>query len=233
MFEVQLINRVAWDNNVRWPDPEELGWKDTLRVNPLQDTIIALRPITPTLPFDVPNNVRPVDPTKPLGTVLFGPNDGFMDPTGQPATLVNHLINYGSEFTWHCHILAHEENDMMRPTAAGLPPMAPTNLNANQQGSTAVLTWTDNSVSETNWTIQRTTNLTGAWTTIVTLLSTTGPIKGTSVTYVDSTIASGTQYWYRVQANDIIGDTWVYAAPAVGFPTLKVDSAYSNTATIG
>jgi hypothetical protein len=111
--------------------------------------------------------------------------------------------------------------------------MAPTNLNANQQGSTAVLTWTDNSVSETNWTIQRTTNLTGAWTTIVTLLSTTGPIKGTSVTYVDSTIASGTQYWYRVQANDIIGDTWVYAAPAVGFPTLKVDSAYSNTATIG
>jgi FtsP/CotA-like multicopper oxidase with cupredoxin domain len=233
MFEVQLINRVAWDNNVRWPDPEELGWKDTLRVNPLQDTIIALRPITPTIPFDVPNNVRPVDPTKPLGTVLFGPNDGFMDPTGQPATLTNHLVNYGSEFTWHCHILAHEENDMMRPTAAGLAPRAPINLNAVRQGSTASLTWTDNSVSETNFTIQRTTNLTGTWTTIATLASTTGPIKGITVTYADSTIASGTSYWYRVQANDVIGDTWVYAAPAVGFPTLKIDSAYSNTAALG
>jgi hypothetical protein len=88
-------------------------------------------------------------------------------------------------------------------------------------------------VSETNWTIQRTTNLTGNWTTIATLASTTGPIKGITVTYVDSTIAAGTQYWYRVQANNVIGDTWVYAAPAVGFPTLRVDSAYSNTATIG
>jgi hypothetical protein len=67
MFEVQLINRVAWDNNVRWPDATELGWKDTLRINPLQDTIIALRPITPTLPFDVPNNIRPISPAEPLG----------------------------------------------------------------------------------------------------------------------------------------------------------------------
>ena len=84
MFEVQLINRVAWDNNVRWPDATELGWKDTIRINPLQDTIIALRPITPTLPFDVPNNIRPIDPTKPIRHVLTTAADGFMDPTGQP-----------------------------------------------------------------------------------------------------------------------------------------------------
>ena len=25
------------------------------------------------------------------------------------------MANFGHEYTWHCHILSHEENDMMRP----------------------------------------------------------------------------------------------------------------------
>jgi FtsP/CotA-like multicopper oxidase with cupredoxin domain len=25
------------------------------------------------------------------------------------------MINFGWEYVWHCHILGHEENDMMRP----------------------------------------------------------------------------------------------------------------------
>jgi FtsP/CotA-like multicopper oxidase with cupredoxin domain len=232
MYDVQLINRVAWDNNVRWPDPEELGWKDTLRISPLQDTIIALRPIAPILPFDVPNEIRPIDPTKPIGEVLATPADGFLDPTGQPTTLINHMINFGSEFVWHCHILAHEENDMMRPVAVGVPVVAPINLNAVRQGTIATLTWTDNSLAETQFTIQRATSSNGPWTTLTTLTSTTGPIKGNTINYVDNTIASGTAYWYRVQANNVIGDTYVYAAPAVGFPTIKIDSAFSNVDNI-
>ena len=70
MYDVQLINRVAWDNNIREPDANELGWKETVRVNPLQDTIVALRPIIPNVPFDLPNSVRLIDPTKPEGTIL-------------------------------------------------------------------------------------------------------------------------------------------------------------------
>jgi hypothetical protein len=34
LFNVQLINRVAWDNIIRKPDPNEVGWKETLKVNP-------------------------------------------------------------------------------------------------------------------------------------------------------------------------------------------------------
>ena len=29
--------------------------------------------------------------------------------------MVNYIANFGNEYVWHCHILAHEENDMMRP----------------------------------------------------------------------------------------------------------------------
>jgi hypothetical protein len=39
-----------------------------------------------------------------------------LDPlTGQGITLTNAMTNFGQEYTWHCHILGHEENDMMRP----------------------------------------------------------------------------------------------------------------------
>ena len=41
LFEVQLLNRVGWDGFIRLPDPNELGWKDTVRISPLEDTIVA------------------------------------------------------------------------------------------------------------------------------------------------------------------------------------------------
>ena len=54
LFDVQLINRVGWDGAIRPPDPNELGWKDTVRMNPLEDAIVALRPMMPaSLPFKI------------------------------------------------------------------------------------------------------------------------------------------------------------------------------------
>ncbi len=47
LFDVQLLNRVGWDNVIYLPDDNELGWKDTIRVSPLQDTIVALRAVLP------------------------------------------------------------------------------------------------------------------------------------------------------------------------------------------
>ena len=37
LFNVQLINRVGWDGIVKPPDANELGWKETVRMNPLED----------------------------------------------------------------------------------------------------------------------------------------------------------------------------------------------------
>ncbi|PKN17420.1 MAG: hypothetical protein CVU71_16160, partial [Deltaproteobacteria bacterium HGW-Deltaproteobacteria-6] len=115
LFDVQVLNRVGWDGFIRLPDDNELGWKDTVRMNPLEDTIVALRPVQPQVPFTLPNSIRPLHPAMPLGST-----EGFssMDPaTGdQWATpQTNQMVNFGHEYTWHCHILSHEENDMMRP----------------------------------------------------------------------------------------------------------------------
>jgi FtsP/CotA-like multicopper oxidase with cupredoxin domain len=223
MFEVQVMNRVAWDNNIREPDPNELGWKETLRVNPLQNTIVALRPILPNVPFEIPNSIRMLDPTMPAGTVL---ETRAFSPNAQPITVVNHEVNFGWEYVWHCHILAHEENDMMRTMAFAVPPLAPNNLLASVQGKKVTLTWTDNSLSETGFVIERANDPGFATNRVLFQV-------GTGVTvYVDNTIDNKQSYFYRVRAINVVGDTWDYATvnnPAVtNFPTITVSSEYSN-----
>jgi FtsP/CotA-like multicopper oxidase with cupredoxin domain len=53
----QLVNRVGRDGAIRPPDPNERGWKQTLRVNPQQDCVVAVRAAPPgPLPFKVGGN---------------------------------------------------------------------------------------------------------------------------------------------------------------------------------
>ncbi len=128
MFNVQVINRVGWDGAIRPPDDNELGWKDTVRMNPLEDCIVAMRPITPNIPWDLPNSIRPLDPSNPLNATLTPTQFTNVDVAGQPVTVINHMVNFGWEYVWHCHLLGHEEFDMMRPMAVAKAPVAPSSL---------------------------------------------------------------------------------------------------------
>ena len=38
------------------------------------------------------------------------------------------MTNFGWEYVWHCHILSHEEMDMMRPQMVAEPPPPLTDL---------------------------------------------------------------------------------------------------------
>jgi hypothetical protein len=237
LYHVQLVNRVGWDGAVRMPDANEVGWKDTVRMNPLEDVIVALRPRELlNLPFQVVNSVRPLDPTRPLGSVAQFTG---VDPLGNPVTVVNDLINYGWEYVWHCHLLGHEENDMMRAQAIAEPPYDPTGLTAVLQGNganrRAVLNWTDNSVNETGFTIQRSTTPDPSFNPTATF--TVGP----GVTTYSDTIGNTNQtYYYRVFATNTVGATQGsgFTAPAgvltggggpSAYTTLIAESGYSNT----
>jgi FtsP/CotA-like multicopper oxidase with cupredoxin domain len=72
------------------PAPEESGWKDMAKSHPGQVLRLLVR-WTPTS--------TPVTPHKSLAGINFYP----FDPTVGPGS------------AWHCHILDHEDNDMMRP----------------------------------------------------------------------------------------------------------------------
>jgi FtsP/CotA-like multicopper oxidase with cupredoxin domain len=228
LFSVQLINRVGWDGAIKPPDANELGWKDTVRMNPLEDVVVALRPFTQSLPWRLPNSVRPLDVTKPVGTALPSQFTNI-DPTNQPAPVTNALTNFGSEFVWHCHILGHEENDMMRAVSFVVAPDAPSGLSVRlAPGRNAVLTWADNAINETGFSLQRATlnpatNLFGPWTTIRQL--------GQNVTTYTDRLNRGT-YTYQLIANNVVGYTQTYAAPAVGYPTVSGDSPPSNQVAV-
>lgn len=202
LFSVQLLNRVAWDGSVSMPDANELGWKETVRVNPLEDTIVALRPVVPDLPFEVPGSSRPMDVTQPIGS-----SSGFrqIDPySGMPTTVTNQVVNYGWEYVWHCHLLGHEENDMMRPMRLSVnPPAAPSTLTANEAvPGTVTLDWVNNATvpAATTFVIERSTS------SDFRLNRSSFSVAAPTVTYNDTTIGpEAATYYYRVRAENATG----------------------------
>jgi spore coat protein A len=70
------------------PDANEIGWKETVRMNPGEVTTVIAQFSLPSLP-------------------TAAMRDAVSPRTG------------GHEYVWHCHILEHEEHDMMRPLVVG------------------------------------------------------------------------------------------------------------------
>jgi spore coat protein A, manganese oxidase len=73
----------AIPGTARGPDMNELGWKETVRMSPGEV-------ITVDMKFDLPSGTAPFSPRLQAS---YGVN--------------------GYEYVWHCHILEHEEHDMM------------------------------------------------------------------------------------------------------------------------
>jgi hypothetical protein len=196
LYNVQVINRIGWDGTVKPPYANELGWKETVKMHPLEDIVVAIRAKKPALPgFGLPLSVRPMDPSQMLGVPT-----GFTQVnvlTGLPATVVNASVNYGWEYVWHCHILGHEENDFMRPVkfnANEAVPAAPTLLAMNR--ATGLLTWFDNATTEYQYTVEAKRNAASNYTLVA-----TGLANATQQAGVPIVNASGQPYYlYRVTA---------------------------------
>jgi spore coat protein A, manganese oxidase len=82
----------------RPPEPREAGWKDTFLVPPGMVTRFAVR----WAPTELPTSSAP-----PVLHYPFDPNGAFQ---------------HG--YVWHCHIIDHEDNEMMRPDLVLLNPAA-------------------------------------------------------------------------------------------------------------
>ncbi len=155
LMNVQLVNRIGWDGTIKPPSPSELGWKETIKMNPLEDIVVAISPKTPLVPFGVPLSTRFRDPAQaPNGIDGFTQidfkqylADGSLNPsfglTVPAGTVKNTKEDYEWEYVWHCHILGHEENDFMRPVVykfGGIKPDAATGVAVTNEG---IVTWVD------------------------------------------------------------------------------------------
>jgi spore coat protein A len=101
LVNVQLINRQAFQNFNGTPTfkaaptppaPNETGWKETVMMLPGTVTRVIMK-------FDLAAAAITKTAAMGGGTVIVpsSPRTG------------------GAEYVWHCHILEHEEHDMMRP----------------------------------------------------------------------------------------------------------------------
>ena len=84
----------------RQPAANELGWKETVVMFPGECTTVVMR-------FELP-----ADPVIDVVNSQGGTTPTTADPGVSPRT-------GGHEYVWHCHILEHEEHDMMRPLIVG------------------------------------------------------------------------------------------------------------------
>ena len=91
---------------VNLPFPEEMGWKDTYKMYPGEVTKVMVR-------FAPQDNAA--------GSTTAGTNYFTFDPTTGPG------------YVWHCHIIDHEDNEMMRPynLTYSLPKIAAKTQNRN------------------------------------------------------------------------------------------------------
>jgi fibronectin type 3 domain-containing protein len=125
----------------------------------------------------------------------------------QITEILNHYVNFGWEYVWHCRILAREETDMMHSLVNAVPNAAPKSLNATTAGSGSnkrvVLTWTDNSNNEIGFRIQSATD--SAFTSGV-ITSTVG---ANVRTFTTGNLTRGTQYYFHGQSFNT-GGTSVY-----------------------
>jgi spore coat protein A len=107
---LQIINRqlfdmtvfpgtIAFTSKVIAPNKEEIGWKETVKMYPGTVTRFIWQPVVPLIK-DANGN--------PVTTHNKGKAPNIVNGNSPPSPRTG-----GNEYVWHCHILEHEEHDMM------------------------------------------------------------------------------------------------------------------------
>jgi len=128
------------------------------------------------------------------------------------------MVNFGWEYVWHCHILSHEEMDMMRPQKLNVGRSLAETPTVNAQagsGSNVVVTWTDgtpanmtdlqtwgNLSNEVAFRIERAVVTAGTPGTFDEI----GTTLANVTTFTDTTAMPGVEYAYRVVAKNAAGE---------------------------
>jgi hypothetical protein len=98
------------------PDPNERGWKDTFRMNPGEVARILVR----VAPQDANARAKAAGLRVAPGVNLY---------PFEPWTAIGGTDSFGFPggpgYVWHCHIVDHEDNEMMRPMLVAGPAPAP------------------------------------------------------------------------------------------------------------
>ena len=229
LYDVQLLNRVGWDGiSAR---PTRTSWAGRIPCasarwrTPSWPCGRSGRCCPGTCPTASGRSTRPCRWARPWPSTAPTPNANPTPP------ITNQMTNFGWEYVWHCHILSHEEMDMMRPQMVAEPPPPVTDLAGvwvKDKGTKGnQLTWTDPSIHETGFEIWRGLSANTAddsWGFVP--LATVG---ADVLEYIDTSAKKETDvYFYQVFAINKVGFTGVE-----GYKNLTAKSEGSNIVQMG
>lgn len=196
--QVQLINRTARDGALRLPGGTELGWQDSVRIDPAEDAVLAVRAAVPTgLPFTVGDRQPDI-------------------PAGSASTAGDRQAAPGWCYTWQSQLLGHQAYGLVRPLVLRVAPTGPTGL-----GGTAVpgcatelpailLRWTNHAdrPAATELLIQRATD--PEFTAGLHEMR----VAAGDTRYADTAIEPGVTYYHRIRAQNRAGySEWATTGP--------------------
>ena len=108
------------------------------------------------------------------------------------------------------------------PTPTAAAPAAPSNLSGSALSSTqARIQWNDNSSDESGFRVLRKVGASGAYSSV--------NVGANSVAYTDSGLSGGTQYFYKVQAYNTVGNSPDSAEISVITPNVAAPSGSTAT----
>jgi spore coat protein A len=116
-FRLNHAGKLVFIGRGRGPDPNETGWKETVRMNPGECTAVA---ILVENPFVLPQQPSGVKGDAATRTFSWQKNGATVTSSPVPSSprLSSEFGVTADEYVWHCHILEHEEHDMMHPLNA-------------------------------------------------------------------------------------------------------------------
>jgi spore coat protein A len=112
-FKLSHAGNPMFVGSARGPEPNETGWKETVRMNPGECTTVA---VLVENPFDLPEQSSGVKGDPATRTFSWKKPDGTpvtSNPVPYSPRLSGSFGIRADEYVWHCHILEHEEHDMM------------------------------------------------------------------------------------------------------------------------
>jgi spore coat protein A, manganese oxidase len=112
-FKLNHTGDLVFIGRGRGPDPNETGWKETVKMNPGECTTVA---VLVENPFELPQQASGVKGDAAARTFSWRKADGTVvtsNPVPSSRRLTRDFGLTADEYVWHCHILEHEEHDMM------------------------------------------------------------------------------------------------------------------------
>jgi len=169
-----------------------------------------------------------VDPYVLTSTGLAYFLDGY-DRTLTPSTVYRYRVRnqHAGGYSTYSNIAeitlpAFTPDPVPDPGTDTAPPLPPSNLTGASTANTIDLLWNDNSNNESNFILQRSSNVDATWRTVTSL-------PADSVSYSDTGLSYDVSYLYRVKAVNQYGESTYAASGAITTDSLVVSNLTSPT----